>query len=382
MDRPIRIAIVAGESSGDLLGAGLIRALKKRYSHVEFSGIGGPKMLEQGFHSFFPQDRLAVMGLVEPLKRLPELLKIRRFLFEHFRDNPPDVFIGIDSPDFNLTLEEKLRQVGVKTAHYVSPSVWAWRSGRIKKIKKAVDLMMTLLPFETEIYQAHGVPVTFVGHPLADDIAMVPDRAGARDHLQLERDQTYIALMPGSRHNEVEKLGPIFFKAAKLMLKQRPGLKFLVPAANGQRYKQLYQQLGEFSELPVRLVHGQSHEVMTAADAVLLASGTTALEAMLLKRPMAVAYKMAWLSFQILKAMATVKFVALPNLLAGFALVPELLQADATPEKVADAILEYFNNPDKATGQIEEFNRQHQLLAQGASTVAGEAIVQLIARES
>ncbi|MDO3385780.1 lipid-A-disaccharide synthase [Gilvimarinus sp. SDUM040013] len=382
MTEPVRIAIVAGESSGDLLGAGLIQALKHHYPHVEFSGIGGPKMLEQGFHSFFPQDRLAVMGLVDPLMRLPELLKIRRFLFEHFTEHKPDLFLGIDSPDFNLTLEEKLRKAGVTTAHYVSPSVWAWRSGRIKKIKRAVDLMLTILPFENVIYQQHQVPVKFVGHPLADEIAMQPDKKSARQQLQLDEQSAVVALMPGSRHSEVERLGPLFFQAAKLMLKQRHGLTFVLPAASGQRYKQLHQMLGPHSELPVKLVQGQSQEVMAAADVVLLASGTTALEAMLLKKPMVVSYKMAWLSFQIMKAMALVRFVALPNLLADRELVPELLQSDATPEQMAEAVLRYFDAPELTSELIDEFKRQHHTLKCDANASAASALVELIEGQS
>ncbi|MBU2886984.1 lipid-A-disaccharide synthase [Gilvimarinus agarilyticus] len=378
MNRTIRIGIVAGEASGDLLGAGLIQALKHHYPHVEFSGIGGPKMLAEGFHSFFPQDRLAVMGLIDPLKRLPELLKIRRFLFEHFSEQAPDVFIGIDSPDFNLTLEQNLRKSGIKTVHYVSPSVWAWRSGRIKKIKRAVDLMLTILPFETAIYQQHQVPVKFVGHPLADSIPMQPDKHAARKKLQLDASSAVVALMPGSRHSEVERLGPLFFQAAKLMLKQRPGLRFVLPAASGQRYKQLHQMLGPHSDLPVTLVQGQSHDVMAAADVVLLASGTTALEAMLLKKPMVVSYKMAWLSFKIMRAMALVRFVSLPNLLADREVVPELLQADADPEQMSEAVLRYFNQPELTAELVETFTQQHQSLKCNANQTAAAALIELI----
>lgn len=378
MTRPIRIGIVAGESSGDLLGAGLIRALRHHYPHIEFSGIGGPKMLAEGFHSFFPQDRLAVMGLIDPLKRLPELLKIRRFLQEHFTEQQPDVFIGIDSPDFNLTLEENLRKAGVTSVHYVSPSVWAWRSGRIKKIKRAVDLMLTILPFETQIYQEHQIPVKFVGHPLADSIPLRPDKQAARKKLLLDPDSAVVALMPGSRYSEVERLAPLFFRAARIMLEQRPGLKFVLPAASGQRYQQLHQMLGAHLDLPITLVQGQSHDVMAAADVVLLASGTTALEAMLLKKPMVVSYKMAWLSFQIMKAMALVRFVSLPNLLADRQLVPELLQANAKPDNMAKAVLQYFDRPEMATSLVDEFTSQHRALKCDANSTAAEAIIELI----
>ncbi|WP_020209213.1 lipid-A-disaccharide synthase [Gilvimarinus chinensis] len=380
MNPPIRIGIVAGEASGDILGAGLIRELKHTYTHVEFSGIGGPLMLAEGFHSFFPQERLAVMGLIEPLKRLPELLRIRKFLKQHFEASQPDVFIGIDSPDFNLSLEQHLKQKGVTTAHYVSPSVWAWRSGRIKKIKKAIDLMLTLLPFENQIYQTHNVPVKFVGHPLADDVALDIDSQLHRQSLAVEGHSPVIALMPGSRQSEVERLGPVFFSAARDIVAARPGTKFLVPAANGHRYRQLHQLLSAYSDLPIRLINGRSHEVMAAADIVVLASGTTALEAMLLKKPMVVCYKMASLSFHIIKAMAKVEFVSLPNLLAGRELVPELLQSDATSSAVTERVLNYLDNPQEVAQLQGEFLHLHQQLRQNASREAATAIADLIAQ--
>ena len=380
MTQTLKVGIVAGEASGDILGAGLIRALKKHYPHIEFAGIGGPRMLAEGFHSFFPQDRLAVMGLIEPLKRLPELLRIRRFLVEHFSEQQPAVFIGIDSPDFNLTLEEKLHDSGVKTVHYVSPSVWAWRQSRIKKIRRAVDLMLTLLPFEAKFYQDHAVPVQFVGHTLADDIPLQTDIALAREKLKLDlpTDTPVVALLPGSRQGEVERLGPVFYQAARLCLKQRPGLRFVLPAASGQRYRQIHQQLSEYSDLPVTLVQGQSHEVMAAADAVVLASGTTALEAMLLKKPMVVSYKMGWLSYKIISAMLKVPYVSLPNLLAGEELVPELIQKDATPEAIAAQVLEFFANPQEVAELKERFIQLHDSLRCNASATAAAAIVKLI----
>lgn len=380
MTKTLRVGIVAGEASGDILGAGLIRALKKHYPCVEFSGIGGPRMLAEGFHSFFPQDRLAVMGLVEPLKRLPELLRIRGFLLEHFSQQPPAVFIGIDSPDFNLTLEEKLHNCGVKTAHYVSPSVWAWRQGRIKKIRRAVDLMLTLLPFEAQFYRTHNVPVQFVGHRLADDIPLQTDLVQAREKLKLDFpvETPVVALLPGSRHSEVERLGPVFYQAARLCLKQRPGLRFVLPAATGQRYRQIHQQLSEYSDLPITLIQGQSHEVMAAADVVVLASGTTALEAMLLKKPMVVSYKMAWLSYRIISSMVKVPYVSLPNLLADQALVPELLQNAATADNIAAEVLQYFDNPQEVTALKERFLQLHNTLRCNASATAAEAIVRLI----
>lgn len=380
MNQTLKVGIVAGEASGDILGAGLIRALKKHYPHIEFAGIGGPKMLAEGFHSFFPQDRLAVMGLVEPLKRLPELLRIRRFLVDHFSENQPAVFIGIDSPDFNLTLEEKLHDSGVKTVHYVSPSVWAWRQNRIKKIRRAVDLMLTLLPFEAQFYRDHEVPVQFVGHTLADDIPLQSDTAQARDDLNLDIsvETPVVALLPGSRQDEVERLGPVFYQAARLCLKQRPGLRFVVPAASGQRYRQIHQQLSDYSDLPVTLMQGQSHEMMAAADVVVLASGTTALEAMLLKKPMVVSYKVGWLSYKIISAMIKVPYVSLPNLLADELLVPELIQQNATAEKIAAEVLHFLDTPQDVAVLKKRFLQLHESLRCNASATAAEAIVSLI----
>ena len=374
----VRIGIVVGEASGDILGAGLMVELRKHFPDAEFSGIGGPRMLALGFHSFFPQDRLAVMGLVEPLKRLPELLKIRRFLREHFTENPPAVFIGIDSPDFNLTLEGNLKEQGITTVHYVSPSVWAWRQKRVFKIARSVDLMLTLLPFEAEFYERHQVPVEFVGHHLADEIPLEVDAAAARTDLHIKQDARVVALMPGSRSTEVEKLGPIFMRAAALCFKRDPHLKFVIPAANSDRYRQLYLQLNHFADLPIQLVNGQSQKVMTAADVVLIASGTTALEALLLKRPMVIGYKIAWLSYVILLRLVKTPFIGLPNLLAGKLLVPELLQDKATPEALSDAVMDYFAEPEKTKVLCQTFADMHITLRRNASARAADAIAKLI----
>ncbi len=378
-DRPFRIGIVAGEASGDILGAGLMQALKRRFPDCQFEGIGGERMLAEGCHSFFPQDRLAVMGLIEPLKHLPELLGIRRFLKNHFLANPPDVFIGIDSPDFNLDLELSLKRAGIRTAHYVSPSVWAWRQGRIRKIKKAVDLMLTLLPFEAEFYRRHQVPVSFVGHPLADKIPMEVDKPAARQALGLDPQKTCVALLPGSRAGEVEHLGRVFLDAARECVTAFGPMEFLIPSANPFRHAQLQQLLRNYDDLTVHLVAGRSHEVMAAADVVAMASGTTTLEAMLLKRPMVIAYKMAPLSFAILSRIVKVPSVGLPNLLAGKPLVPELLQDEASPEAVAAAIVEYLRNPRKVADLQEAYRAIHQQLARDADVAAADAIGALLA---
>lgn len=380
MSESVHIAIVVGEASGDILGAALMQELRKIYPQATFSGIGGPRMLEQGFHSFFPQDRLAVMGLIEPLKRLFELLRIRKFLREHFIKNPPTVFVGIDSPDFNLSLEESLKETGIKTVHYVSPSVWAWRQKRVFKVKRAVDLMLTLLPFEAKFYQEHKVPVEFVGHHLADEIPLQTDKFAARRALGIPEHERYIALLPGSRSTEVERMASLFMHAGVFCLEQDPLLKFIIPAANSDRYHQLHLELSEYADFPFTLFNGRSHEVIAAADVVLLASGTVTLEAMLLKKPMVVAYKMAPLTYFILSRLIKTPFVSLPNLLAQKPLVPELLQANASPQALGNAMMNYFDNPDDTAGLVQQFEQMHIQLKRNASERAAIAISHLIGK--
>ncbi|WP_323844808.1 lipid-A-disaccharide synthase [Microbulbifer magnicolonia] len=377
-EKPLRIGIVAGEASGDILGAGLIGALQKRYPQLQVEGIAGPRMLALGAQSLFPMERLSVMGLVEPLKRLPELLKIRRTLRQHFIDNPPDLFIGIDSPDFNLSLEESLRSAGIPTMHYVSPSVWAWRRGRIKKIACAVDHMLTLLPFEASFYREHNVPVTFVGHPLADEIPLQVDMAGARRELGFAQGDKVIALLPGSRGGEVRLLGPLFLQTARWCYQRRPELKFVLPAANDLRLAELKVHLQGFTDLPVTLLDGDSHKALAAADSVLIASGTATLETMLLKKPMVVAYKMARLSYAIFSRMLHTPWVSLPNLLAQRELVPEILQDDATPENLGAALLQFFDDPLLSDQLQREFDEMHQQLRRNASERAADAVCKLI----
>jgi len=386
----MRIGMVVGEASGDILGADLMRALTQRYPDAEFEGIGGERMLALGFNSFFPQDRLAVMGFIEPLKRLPELLNIRKTLRQHFLKNPPDVFIGIDSPDFNLPIEFTLKQAGIPTVHYVSPSVWAWRQGRIHKIKQSVDLMLTILPFEKKIYQDHDIPVCFVGHPLADEFSLQTDTQAARQALGLTADEVVLALLPGSRAGEVKMLAPLFFQTA-LQLQQslQPGTRFIIPAANASRLEQiqqLYQQqcsiTPELESLNVDIQLGGSQQVMAAADAVLMASGTTSLEAMLLKKPMVVSYRKdrftAWLVRKLIKT----PFISLPNLLAGEELVPEILQEQATPENLAAALQQYLHNPDQVAQLQQRFCDIHQILRQDAGRLATEAIDKLLVEKA
>ena len=376
MGRTLRLAIVAGEASGDILGADLLAALKRQYPAIHCEGIGGPLMQAQGFVSLFPMERLSVMGLVEPLKRLPELLRIRRQLRQRWLAQPPDLMLGIDSPDFNLDLELSLREAGVTTAHYVSPSVWAWRQGRIKKIARAVDHMLTLLPFEADFYRQHQVPVTFVGHPLADQIPLHTDSDAARTALQIDLRRPCIALLPGSRGGEVGLLGEIFLQTAQWCLARQPDLQFLLPAANPQRYEQLQAMLAGMPALPVQLLQGQSHQAMAAADVVLMASGTTTLEALLLKKPMVVAYKMAPLSYAIISRLVKTPYISLPNLLAGEALVPEVLQADVTPQRLGELLLARLQGDNGLL--LQRFTAIHQQLRCGAGDQAARTLLGLV----
>ncbi|MDG1772205.1 MAG: lipid-A-disaccharide synthase [Oceanicoccus sp.] len=379
----LRIGIVAGEASGDILGSSLMQAIKRKHPQVIFEGVGGPLMIAEGFNSHIPMDRLSVMGFVEPLKRLPELLRIRRDLKAHFINSPPDLFIGIDSPDFTLNIELALRNEGVLTAHYVSPSVWAWRQGRVKKIAKAVDRMLTLLPFEAEFYHQHNVPVTFVGHPLADKFAIELDelamqKQAARSTLSLDSDATMVALLPGSRGGEVKMLGQSFIETARWCLHQRPDLKFVIPAANAQRREQLEALLQEHGKgLPITLLDGQSQTVMAAADVVLMASGTTTLEALLLKKPMVVAYRLAAFTYFIVSRLVKSPFFSLPNLLAGEKMVPEVLQNDVRPEMLGPLVLERLHE-DAQAQIVERFTDIHKALKLNASERAADVLLTMI----
>ncbi|MFL1467529.1 lipid-A-disaccharide synthase [Marinobacter sp. HN1S83] len=382
-DRPITFGIVAGEASGDILGAGLIRALRTRYPRARFVGIGGEEMEAAGFHSLVPMERLSVMGLVEVLGRIRELFSIRARLMDYFLTTPPDVVIGIDSPDFTLGVERRCRDAGIPTVHYVSPSVWAWRQKRIFKIAKSVNLMLTLFPFEARFYEEHDVPVAFVGHPLANRIPMEPDTAGARRSLGLDENKPVLAILPGSRGGEVERLGSLFLAAARWIQTSRPDLQLVIPCINRDRERQV-QGLVESLEvaLPVTIVRGRSREVMAASDVVLLASGTATLEAMLLKKPMVVGYRLSNLSYKLLSHLVKVPHVALPNLLAREPLVPELLQDDATPEALGAAVLERLENEDERTRLTEAFTELHLQLRQNADEKAADAISELLEQSS
>lgn len=378
LQRPLRIGVVAGEASGDILGASLLEALAELAPvGIEARGVGGPRMLAAGFDSLFDIERLAVMGFVEPLKRLPELLRMRAALRRSFLTWQADVVIGIDAPDFTLGLERWLRRRGVRTMHYVSPSVWAWRQGRIKTIAEAVDRMLVLFPFEEQFYHDHGVAVTCVGHPLADRLPLEPDVAGAREELGLPLDSEIVALLPGSRGSEIEQLGEVFIATAAWLHARRPTLQFLLPAASLQRRAQLEPMLAAAPQLPITLLDGQSQTAMTAADAVLMASGTTTLEAMLLKKPMVVAYRMGRWTHALLRRLVKSPFIALPNLLAGRELVPERLQEQVTAEMLGPLLLAQFGEGARRTEQIAAFTELHLQLRRDAGRRAAAAVLEV-----
>ena len=362
-----RIAIIVGEASGDLLAARLIRALRQQHPNLSFEGIAGPEMQAVGCTSLFPMEKLSVMGLVEVLKHLPELLSIRKQLLQHWQTNPPDLFIGVDAPDFNLPLAAKLHHAGIKTVHYVSPSVWAWREKRVRKMQGNLDLMLCLFPFEVDFYQRHDIAAAFVGHPLADEIEFDADKQTARQALGLAFDQPLLALLPGSRMGEIRRLAADFFQAASLLHSRYPQLQL-------EAIRQQYTP-----NLPVTFLEGQSRTLMRAADYILVASGTAVLEGMLAGRLMVAAYRVApltaWLlrTFKLLK----VQFVTLPNNLAKEALVPEILQEQVTPAHLAEAVQQLFNLPETRRQYIlQRFRALHTQLRLDASQTAARLISQ------
>lgn len=373
----ITVGIVAGESSGDILGASLMSSLKALHPNVEFLGVGGPLMEKEGLQSLFPMETLSVMGLVDVIKQLPTLLKARKQVVNAMLVQRPDIFVGIDAPDFNLPIEKKLKKQGITTAHYVSPSVWAWRPKRIFKVQEATHDVFSILPFEKDFYAKYDVPCTFVGHPLADDIPLEPDSVNARVQLGLEADKTYVALLPGSRGGEASLLTPDFFAAAHKLKQAFPDIEFLLAYANESRRQQIEQLMtAEDNALPLHKFDGQSREVMLASNACILASGTVTLEAMLLKRPMVVCYKFGWLNYQILSRMLTLKYFSLPNLLADRALVKELAQNDCTPDAIFNEIHHHLTDDMSAT--ISQYTQLHESIRCNAGKQSAKRVLELI----
>lgn len=375
----MKIALVAGEPSGDFLGGGLIRQLSQRYPHAQFEGIGGPEMQRAGLKSFYPLDALSVMGLFEVIRHLPRLLTIRRRLSQHWQHNPPDIFIGIDAPDFNLPLARRLRNSGVKTTQYVSPTVWAWREGRIKTLRAAVDRVLCIYPFEHEYFAQRGMPSCFVGHPLADEVPIEQNPAATRQAAGLPADELLLAVLPGSRMGEVNRLGPVFFQALAIIWATLPELQVVIPCATPKIREQLIQQLAEL-ELKDRviLLDGQAREALIAADAGLVASGTATLEALLCRCPSVMAYKINPLSAAIGRRLIRVPYFAMPNLMAGECLIPEFIQEKAEPAPIAQAVLHWLEDPAARVAMNQRFAALHERLQQNADASAAAAVADLI----
>jgi len=376
--RPLTIALVAGETSGDILGAGLIRALKAQVPDARFVGVAGPLMQAEGCEAWYEMEELAVMGIVEVFSRLRRLLHIRADLTKRFTALQPDVFVGIDAPDFNITLEGSLKKRGIKTIHYVSPSVWAWRQKRVFKIGKATDLVLAFLPFEKAFYDRFNVPCRFIGHTMADAISLSPDKNAARRALGIASEAKCLALLPGSRSAEVEMLSADFLRTAQLLRKRWPALQILVPLVNAKRREQFEKIKTEIApELDVHLLDGRAREAMIASDAALLASGTVALECMLAKCPMVVGYRMKPFTFWLAKRLVKTDYVSLPNLLAGRELVTELLQDECEPIALATALLPLLEESTESHQMHEEFSRLHQLIRCNADEQAAAAVLEL-----
>ena len=379
---PVRIALCAGEASGDLLGAGLIDELRKRYPDAEFAGIGGPRMRAAGLDAWHDAQELAVMGLAEVLSHLPRLLKLRKTFRQRVLDWQPDVYIGIDAPDFNLGVEKWLKARGIRTVHYVSPSVWAWRESRAEKIGESADRVLCLFPMEPPIYARHGVDAVFVGHPLADDIPLQPDRAAARARLDVPADAEVLAVLPGSRLGEIQRMLPVFLDAASLLTRARPRLQLLIPAANSECRSAIDAELAtrRDASLNARVLDGHAQGAMIASDCVLLASGTAALEAMLCRRPMVIGHRIAPLTYRIVKAFGLLKsaYVSLPNVLAGEALVPELLQDECTSGNLAAAVTHWMTDADAVDALLPRFDAIHRELKRDASARAADAIASML----
>ena len=376
-DPPLTVAMVAGEASGDLLASLLLQAMRRRWPAMVAGGIGGPKMEQTGFEAWWPSDRLAVRGYVEVLRHYRGISRIREALAERLLAHPPRVFIGIDAPDFNLGLEERLKRRGIPSIHFVCPSIWAWRGGRVKRIARSTDHVLCLFPFEPELLHAHGVAATYVGHPLADVIPMEPDRLAARQALTLPAQATVVALLPGSRRSEIQYIAPALMQAARLLQAARPDIRFVLPVAPG--LDSLLQPLAATHGPPgLQLLPGRSHEALAACDLTLIASGTATLEAALFKRPMVIAYRMHPLSWQLMKRMAYQPWVGLPNILCRDFVVPELIQEACTPQRLAQEALRWLDQDARREQVHQRFTTLHHQLRCDTATRATDAIAKVI----
>lgn len=372
------VAMVAGEASGDLLAGLLLDGMVARWPKLWVGGIGGPQMGSRGFEAWWPHDKLAVRGYVEVLRHYREIVGIRRQLQQRLLAGRPDLFIGVDAPDFNLDLEALLKARGIRTVHFVCPSIWAWRAGRAEKIRRSADHVLCVFPFEPELLARQGIAATYVGHPLANVIPMQPDKAAARHALGLMQDDEVVAILPGSRAAEVQYLASTFFMAAALIQRARPAIKFIVPAIPAERAAIEDAARGAGLHKNLKTLEGQSHTVLAACDLTLIASGTATLEAALFKRPMVIAYKMNWLSWQIMRRKALQPWIGLPNILCGEFVVPELLQDGANPESLAAAVLEWLEAPARMAAVQEKFSALHATLQRDTATLATDAIEKVL----
>ncbi len=372
------VRMVAGEASGDLLAGLLLDGMRQRWSALDAAGIGGPQMANRGFEAWWPHDKLAVRGYVEVLRHYREIVGIRKQLRDRLLAERPDVFIGVDAPDFNLDLEAALRMQGIRTVHFVCPSIWAWRADRVNKIRRSVDHVLCIFPFEPALLAKHGIAATYVGHPLADVIPMTPDKAAARRQLGLQDSDTVVAILPGSRQSEVQYLAQRFLEAARLILAARPGTRFVLPAVVSLRTAIEDAARGAGLGDSLQVVTGQSHTVLAACDVTLIASGTATLEAALFKRPMVIAYNMNWLSWQIMAAKQLQPWVGLPNILCGEFVVPELLQGAATPQALAQSVLAWLDAPERITQLKKRFTALHHELQRDTATLATDAIQKVL----
>lgn len=369
-------AMVAGEASGDLLAGLLLEGLRRRWPGLSAAGIGGPRMAAQGFQAWWPHDRLAVRGYVEVLRHYRGIVAIRDELKARLLAQRPDVFIGVDAPDFNLDLEAALRAEGIRTVHFVCPSIWAWRADRVEKIRRSAGHVLCIFPFEPALLARHGIPATYVGHPLADVIPMVPDKAAARAALGLGGSETVVAILPGSRRSEVDYLAARFFAAAAFIARQAPGTRFVVPALPA--LKAGVEAAARAAGVQALVLDGQSHTALAACDATLIASGTATLEAALFKRPMVIAYNMNWISWQIMRRKKLQPWVGLPNILCGDFVVPEFLQDEARPEALARAVLDWLAAPAKIAALEQRFTALHSELLRDTATLATDAIEKVL----